>query len=164
MALLPPGGSGELLAWGTCSLQGQSCIWTCINKSPDSLRRTEALSCCTCDAVTFQQPSETQGGWSPTPGGCVQELWVIFRLVGVSEKMALAARHLRLAASVLCCLLLMLFFWRIRRHGGTRRGSQLSVRGQGSMCACSPSRAHWCVHPPHEDKHTCCKLIRKCPS
>lgn len=78
IGVLPPGGSSEPLAWGTCSLQGQSCIWTCINKSPDRLRKTEALSYCRRDAVTFLQPCEPW--WlQPNTRGCV---WLIFWLVG----------------------------------------------------------------------------------
>lgn len=108
---LPPGGSSELLAWGTCGLQGQSCIWTCINKSPDRLRKTEALSYCTWDAVTIQ-PYETHGGCSPTQGDTGPLGDVLTG--GVGEKMTSACRHLRLVANVLRCAVLccvVLWWW-----------------------------------------------------
>lgn len=38
------------LAWGTSSLQGESCIWTCINKSLVRPRRTETSPYHTCAA------------------------------------------------------------------------------------------------------------------
>lgn len=129
--LLPPGGSSELLAWGTCSLQGQSCIWTCINKSPDRLRKTEALSYCTWDAVTIQQPYETHGGCSPAQGdtGPLGDILT----GGVGEKMMSASRHLRLAANVLRCVV-MVDLW----TAGTREAAWGRRKDRGP-----------CVHALH---------------